>query len=90
VSEFNTGWEDADMIGFMEAWERLGLGRQDFNYIPAEVAAQAVVTAVTAPPGSKVSLLSVRPERTISGDEASRWASAAQQGRHAGGGAGDE
>jgi hypothetical protein len=69
------------MIGFMEAWERLGLGRQDFNYIPAEAAAQAVVTAVTAPRGTKVSLLSVRPERTISGDDAARWSSAAAQGR---------
>src|SRR5262245_15178219 len=81
VSEFNTGWDDADMIGFMQAWERLGLGRQDFNYIPAEVAAQAVVTAVTAPAGSKVSLLSVRPERTVSDDEGARWSAAAQQGR---------
>lgn len=81
VSEFNTGWSDADMIGFMEAWERLGLGRQDFNYIPAEVAAEAVVSAVTAPPGSKVSLLEVRPERTVSGDERSRWSKAAVQGR---------
>jgi NAD(P)-dependent dehydrogenase (short-subunit alcohol dehydrogenase family) len=86
VSEFNTGWDDADMIGFMEAWERLGLGRQDFNYIPTEVAAQAVLTAVTAPAGSKVSLLSVRPERTISGDEAARWAAAADQGRASSGG----
>jgi NADP-dependent 3-hydroxy acid dehydrogenase YdfG len=86
VSEFNTGWEDADMIGFMEAWERLGLGRQDFNYIPAETAAAAVVTAVTAAPGSKVSLLSVRPERTISADESARWAAAAEQGRSSSGG----
>jgi NADP-dependent 3-hydroxy acid dehydrogenase YdfG len=85
VSEFNTGWEDDDMVGFMEAWERLGLGRQDFNYIPAEVAAQAVVTAVTAPVGSKVSLLSVRPERTVSGDDAARWSAAAVQGRDASG-----
>ena len=81
MSEFNTGWDDADMIGFMEAWQRLGLGEQDFNYIPAELAARAVVTAVTAPPGSKVSLLSVRPERTISRDEGSRWKQAAEQGR---------
>lgn len=81
VSEFNTGWTDDDMVGFMLAWERLGLGKQDFNYIPAEVAAQAVVTAVTAPAGSKVSLLEVRPERTISADEAARWKVAATQGR---------
>jgi NADP-dependent 3-hydroxy acid dehydrogenase YdfG len=81
VSEFNTGWDDADMIGFMEAWQRLGLGEQDFNYIPAEVAAQAVVTAVTAPAGSKVSVLSVRPERTVSRDEGARWKQAAEQGR---------
>jgi NADP-dependent 3-hydroxy acid dehydrogenase YdfG len=81
VSEFNTNWTDEDMVGFMLAWERLGLGRQDFNYIPVEIAAQAVVTAVTAPPGSKVSMLSVRPERTVSGDEGKRWADAAVQGR---------
>lgn len=93
VSEFNKGWEDADMLGFMEAWQRLGLGDQDFNYIPAEVAADAVVTAVTAPPGSKVSLLAVRPERTVSRDEGARWQQAAEQGRSvaegAGAGAGD-
>lgn len=81
VSEFNSGWADEDMIGFMHAWERLGLGRQDFNYIPAEVAAQAVVTAVTAAPGSKVSLLEVRPERTVTADESARWDAAAKQGR---------
>jgi NADP-dependent 3-hydroxy acid dehydrogenase YdfG len=81
VSEFNTNWTDEDMVGFMLAWERLGLGKQDFNYIPVEIAAQAVVTAVTAPPGSKVSELSVRPERTISADEKQRWADAAAQGR---------
>jgi NADP-dependent 3-hydroxy acid dehydrogenase YdfG len=81
VSEFNTGWDDADMVGFMEAWERLGLGRQDFNYIPAEAAAGAVVAAVTAERGTKVSLLSVRPERTISADDSARWAAAADQGR---------
>jgi NADP-dependent 3-hydroxy acid dehydrogenase YdfG len=81
VSEFNTDWPDEDLSGFMQAWERLGLRRQDFNYIPAEVAAQSVVTAVTAPRGSKVSVISVRPETSISGDEASRWSSAATQGR---------
>lgn len=80
VSEFNTGWPDEDMIGFMNAWERLGL-RQDFNYIPAEAAAHAVVTAVTAPRGTKVSELSVRPEVTVSDDAAKRWADAADQGR---------
>jgi NADP-dependent 3-hydroxy acid dehydrogenase YdfG len=90
VSEFNTGWEDADMVGFMQAWERLGLGRQDFNYIPVDVAAQAVVTAVTTARGSKVSLLSVRPERTVSEDESARWAAAASQGRAGQGRAGEE
>jgi NADP-dependent 3-hydroxy acid dehydrogenase YdfG len=84
VSEFNASWTDDDMIGFMQAWERLGLGRQDFNYIPAEVAADAVAAAVTAAPGSKVSLIEVRPERTISGDDAARWAAAADQGRSGG------
>jgi NADP-dependent 3-hydroxy acid dehydrogenase YdfG len=80
VSEFNTSWPDEDMIGFMRAWERLGL-KQDFNYIPAEAVAHAVTTAVTAPTGTKVSLLSVRPEVTVSDDDAKRWADAADQGR---------
>ncbi|MDZ7731938.1 MAG: SDR family NAD(P)-dependent oxidoreductase [Acidimicrobiia bacterium] len=80
VSEFNTSWPDEDMIGFMRAWERLGL-KQDFNYIPAEAVAGAVVTAVTAPRGSKVSLFSVRPETTMSDDAKTRWADAADQGR---------
>jgi NADP-dependent 3-hydroxy acid dehydrogenase YdfG len=80
VSEFNTNWPDEDMIAFMHAWERLGL-KQDFNYIPAEAVAQSVVTAVTAPRGTKVSLLSVRPEVTVSDDAKTRWADAADQGR---------
>lgn len=80
VSEFNTSWPAEDMVAFMEAWERLGL-KEDFNYIPAEAAAAAVVTAVTAAPGTKVSLLSVRPESTRSDDERTRWAKAANQGR---------
>ncbi|MEZ5144955.1 MAG: SDR family NAD(P)-dependent oxidoreductase [Acidimicrobiales bacterium] len=80
VSEFNTGWTDEDMIGFMQAWERLGI-REDFNYIPAEAAAHAVVTAVTAPRGTKVSLLSVRPEATLDQDERTKWSTAASQGR---------
>jgi NADP-dependent 3-hydroxy acid dehydrogenase YdfG len=80
VSEFNTNWPDEDMIAFMHAWERLGL-KQDFNYIPAEAVARSVVTAVTAPRGTKVSLLSVRPEVTVSDDAKTRWADAADQGR---------
>jgi NADP-dependent 3-hydroxy acid dehydrogenase YdfG len=80
VSEFNTNWPDEDMIAFMEAYERLGI-KEDFNYIPAEHVASAVVTAVTAPRGTKVSLLSVRPEVTRSQDERARWANAAKQGR---------
>jgi NADP-dependent 3-hydroxy acid dehydrogenase YdfG len=80
VSEFNTGFTDEDMIGFMKAWERLGL-KQDFNYIPADSVAHAVITAVTAPRGTKVSEMSVRPEVTVSDDAARRWADAAAQGR---------
>ncbi|MCX7621446.1 MAG: SDR family NAD(P)-dependent oxidoreductase [Acidimicrobiales bacterium] len=80
VSEFNTNWPAEDMIAFMHAWERLGL-KEDFNYIPAESAAAAVVAAVTAPRGTKVSLLSVRPEITRNDDERTRWAKAATQGR---------
>lgn len=85
VSEFNTSWSDEDMIAFMHAWERLGL-KQDFNYIPAEAVGHAVVTAVTAPRGTKVSELSVRPEVTVSDDARQRWADAADQGRGRAGG----
>ena len=80
MSEFNTGWSDEDMIAFMNAWERLGI-KEDFNYIPAEAVASAVVTAVTAPRGTKVSLLSVRPEATLDQDQRTKWSTAASQGR---------
>jgi NADP-dependent 3-hydroxy acid dehydrogenase YdfG len=80
TSEFNTNWPDEDMIAFMHAYERLGI-KEDFNYIPAEHVAHAVVTAVTAPRGTKVSVLSVRPEVTRVQDDRSRWATAADQGR---------
>lgn len=80
VSEFNTNWPDEDLIAFMHAYERLGI-KEDFNYIPAEHVAHAVVTAVTAPKGTKVSLLSVRPEVTRVQDAGTRWSTAADQGR---------
>jgi len=80
VSEFNTNWPDEDMIAFMEAYERLGI-KEDFNYIPAEHVGNAVVAAVTAPKGSKVSLLSVRPEVTRTQSDRERWSTAATQGR---------
>lgn len=81
VSEFNASWPDEDMVGFMRAWDKLGLRQQDFNFIPVETAAHAVVAAVTAPRGSKVSMMSVRPEMSISDDETARWAGAVTQGR---------
>lgn len=80
VSEFNTNWPDEDLLAFMHAYERLGI-KEDFNYIPAEHVAHAVVTAVTAPKGTKVSLLSVRPEVTRVQDPGTRWSTAADQGR---------
>jgi len=84
VSEFNTSWDDADMIAFMQAWERLGI-TDDFNYIPAEAAASAVVQAVTVPKGTKLSIVSIRPETTIADDARAKWANAANQGRSADG-----
>ncbi|MEZ5134296.1 MAG: SDR family NAD(P)-dependent oxidoreductase [Acidimicrobiales bacterium] len=80
VSEFNTSWPDEDLIAFMEAWQRLGI-TDDFNYVPTDVVAHAVVAALTAPRGAKVSLLSIRPETTITVDERAKWAKAATQGR---------
>lgn len=80
VSEFNTSWPDEDMIDFMHAYERLGI-KEDFNYLPVAHVARAVVMAVTAPKGTKVSLLSVRPEVTRTQDERTRWSTAATQGR---------
>lgn len=83
VSEFNTNWPDEDMIAFMHAYERLGI-KEDFNYIPAEHVASSVVMALTAPKGTKISVLSVRPEVTRNQDETTRWATAADQGRSTG------
>ena len=80
VSEFNTNWPDEDLIAFMHAYERLGI-KEDFNYIPAEHVAHAVVVAVTAPQGTKISVLSVRPEVTRVQDDGTRWKTAADQGR---------
>lgn len=80
TSEFNTSWPAEDMVAFMEAWERLGI-RDDFNYIPAEAAAGAVVQCVTAAPGTKLSVVSIRPETTIAVDTKAKWAKAATQGR---------
>lgn len=47
--------------------------RRTSAYIPAERVADAVVAAVTTPKGTKVSLLSARPEVTRTQDERTRW-----------------
>jgi NADP-dependent 3-hydroxy acid dehydrogenase YdfG len=83
VSEFNTNWPAEDMVAFMHAWERLGI-KEDFNYIPPDHVSRALIAAVTAPRGTKLSMVSIRPEVTLDQDERTRWATAASQGRAGG------
>jgi NADP-dependent 3-hydroxy acid dehydrogenase YdfG len=61
LSDFGTGWSAEQITALMETWPRFGIQRHMNTLDPADVA-QAVVHAVTSPPGVTIDLIEVQPE----------------------------
>jgi NADP-dependent 3-hydroxy acid dehydrogenase YdfG len=68
ISEFGFGWPMDELEDLMGYWPKFGLQRHA-GYLDPTAIAQAVVTAVTAPPGVQVDTIEVQPEAP-KGDEA--------------------
>ncbi len=60
-SEFGWSWAPELIKRIMASWEYWGV-LHHHRYLPAERVAEAVVTAVTAPPESRVDLIQVNPQ----------------------------
>jgi hypothetical protein len=61
VSEWNLTWTEAEITEAVEAWRTFGLMR-NFDYLDPATVAEAVALTLTAPRGTKVNLLTLRPE----------------------------
>ncbi|MHB8669123.1 MAG: SDR family oxidoreductase [Acidimicrobiales bacterium] len=61
VSEWNLNWTEEEGRAALEVWQEFGLMR-NFDYLEPATVADAVVMALTAPKGTKVNVLCVRPE----------------------------
>jgi NADP-dependent 3-hydroxy acid dehydrogenase YdfG len=61
MSEFGFGWPMEDIEDLMAYWPRFGLQRHA-GVLEPDAIAQAVVTAVTAPPGVLIDSIEVQPE----------------------------
>lgn len=68
ISEFGFGWDLDELTDLMAYWPRFGLQRHNGFLDPVAIA-NAVVAAVTAPPGVLVENIEVQPECPV-GEEA--------------------
>jgi NADP-dependent 3-hydroxy acid dehydrogenase YdfG len=68
-TEMGWDWSPAIHKRILESWARWGVLRHH-HYLQPEVIAQAVITAVTAPPGSHLDLIQVNPEMPPKGASA--------------------
>ncbi len=64
ISEFGFQWPIEEVEELMRYWPRFGLQRHPGYLEPAAIA-QAVVTAVTAPPGVHIDTIEVQPEAPV-------------------------
>ena len=60
-SEFGHDWDPGLIKRVLDSWKYWGVQRH-FEMLPAESVAQAVVTAVFAPPGTQLDVIQVMPE----------------------------
>jgi NAD(P)-dependent dehydrogenase (short-subunit alcohol dehydrogenase family) len=60
-TDFARGWEPALVKKLLVTWKQWGVQRH-LRWMPPESVAQAVVTAVTAPPGTHLDVIQVMPE----------------------------
>jgi NADP-dependent 3-hydroxy acid dehydrogenase YdfG len=61
VSEWNLSWSPEEIQDALQVWQRFGVMR-NFDYLEPATVADAVAMAVTAPRGTKLNMLTVRPE----------------------------
>jgi NAD(P)-dependent dehydrogenase (short-subunit alcohol dehydrogenase family) len=62
-SEFGFGWHPDILVRVLDSWKRWGFLRH-MDMMESEQVALAVVAAVTAPPGLRMDVIQVNPERT--------------------------
>jgi NAD(P)-dependent dehydrogenase (short-subunit alcohol dehydrogenase family) len=60
-TEFASGWDPVLVKRLLETWQALGIQRH-LRWMPADSVAQAVVTVVTAPAGTRFELIALGPE----------------------------
>lgn len=63
ISEYAANWDPNEIRSLLRRWQHFGLQRNS-GVMPAEAVAQAVVTAVTTPPGVRLDSIEVQPEAT--------------------------
>jgi NADP-dependent 3-hydroxy acid dehydrogenase YdfG len=61
-SEFGFGWHPDILVRVLDSWKRWGFLRH-MDMMESEQVALAVVAAVTAPPGLRMDVIQVNPER---------------------------
>jgi NAD(P)-dependent dehydrogenase (short-subunit alcohol dehydrogenase family) len=67
MSEFGFGWPTEILEELMPFWLRFGLSRHN-GMLEPDAIAQAVITAVTAPPGVHFDTIEVQPQAPIGDD----------------------
>ena len=65
-SEFGASYSPELSRRMLASWKHWGIMRQ-LHWMPAESVARAVVSVVTAPPGTHLDLVQVMPENTQRG-----------------------
>ncbi|MEE3328233.1 MAG: SDR family NAD(P)-dependent oxidoreductase [Myxococcota bacterium] len=63
ISEYAAGWDPAKIVSLLRRWQHYGLQRNS-GVMPSEAVAQAVIAAITTPPGVRLDLIEVQPEAT--------------------------
>lgn len=66
-TEFGHGWDPALIARLLASWKYWGVQRH-FQMLPAESVAAAVVSVVSAPPGTHLDLVQVMPEGPLQAD----------------------
>jgi len=71
ATEFGSGWDGPTVERILAAWKRFGLQRH-MSFLAPEVIADAVVNAVTAPPGATVAWVELQPTAPIGSETEGR------------------
>jgi hypothetical protein len=60
-TDFARDWDPAVLKRLLKTWQAFGIQRH-LRWMPADAVAQAVVAAVTAPPGTHFDVIALGPE----------------------------